>query len=257
MNGSMEYHLLAQPLKADPAGLKFLHGIEFKIAPRRYQELEAFLADRVGPKHETWRTQARFLNSSWSTDPVRGSLHPESIVVRFVDKAQAFLFKMSWNQCVVPVSTSPYANTSKVLLPIIRRAAPAMIAKDILGVQPMTGSVGDAIGTLASNALRVRYDAYAADNVPRELSAEEIAANAERERQALERRTMTEAIQEWDQVVNGVEPTVTKTYVDGSRRGSVLEEILENTRQELDRLAARNPLPISKAQSATRSGNEE
>jgi hypothetical protein len=125
-----------------------------------------------------------------------------------------------------------------------------LLAKEIIGVQPMTAPVEQ------EYSLRVRYDAYASDNLPRELSAEEIAANAERERQALERRTMTESIQEWEQVVNGIEPPATISE-DRSRKASVMNEILENTRQELDRLAARNPLPISTAQSATRSGNEE
>ncbi len=40
---------------------------------------------------------------------------------------------------------------NSVILPIIRRVMPAMIAKDIIGVQPMTGPIGQI------HTLKTRY----------------------------------------------------------------------------------------------------
>ena len=40
---------------------------------------------------------------------------------------------------------------NRVILPIIRRVMPAMIAKDIIGVQPMTGPIGQI------HTLKTRY----------------------------------------------------------------------------------------------------
>lgn len=53
-------------------------------------------------------------------------------------------------------SAGNIATLNKVILPIIRRVMPTVIANEIIGVQPMTGPVGQI------HTLRVRY----ADNVP-------------------------------------------------------------------------------------------
>jgi len=53
-------------------------------------------------------------------------------------------------------SAGNVATLNKVILPVIRRVMPTVIANEIIGVQPMTGPVGQI------HTLRVRY----ADNVP-------------------------------------------------------------------------------------------
>src|SRR6056297_1377812 len=55
-------------------------------------------------------------------------------------------------------SAGNVATLNRVILPVIRRVMPTVIANEIVGVQPMTGPVGQI------HTLRVRYS-EAADNV--------------------------------------------------------------------------------------------
>jgi hypothetical protein len=68
---------------------------------------------------------------------------PEKAFISFRIKKQAMLFKIVWIPCDPP---SP-----SVVLPIIRRVMPSIIAQDIIGVSPMTGPVSDIF------TLRVKY----------------------------------------------------------------------------------------------------
>ena len=61
------------------------------------------------------------------------------------------------------VSAGNIATLNKVILPIIRRVMPTVIANEIIGVQPMTGPVGQI------HTLRVQY----ADNAPGVSAGEE------------------------------------------------------------------------------------
>ena len=60
-------------------------------------------------------------------------------------------------------SAGNIATLNKVILPIIRRVMPTVIANEIIGVQPMTGPVGQI------HTLRVQY----ADNAPGVVAGEE------------------------------------------------------------------------------------
>jgi hypothetical protein len=52
-----------------------------------------------------------------------------------------------------------------ILLPIIRRVMPTMIAHQILGVQPMTGSTGSIFGTRRPKFERLNIDQYQDDEL--------------------------------------------------------------------------------------------
>lgn len=179
----MEYIELARPLRSDPNGKSFLHAVKMYLKVGRYPELEEFLNNSAGPKHEAWRIQARFLSdekasSSWMAKRV------EPAVVRFTTKAQAILFKLSWDEDVDPYANDGIASLNKVILPVIRRVAPTILANSIIGVQPMTGPVAQ----IHTMNVKYRGVGYHPPTPEEQERLDQEAAQRELERKALEER---------------------------------------------------------------------
>ena len=55
------------------------------------------------------------------------------------------------------LAASVTATAQKILMPMIRKLAPTLLAQDILGVQPMTGSVGEIFTRRASYTPQPKY----------------------------------------------------------------------------------------------------
>lgn len=98
----------------------FVYGMSFRLTPSRRTDLETILATFEIHKYrltveDTYAGKAGF---------------PEKAFISFRIKKQAMLFKLAWTECEAPPAS--------VILPVIRRVMPKLIAQDIIGVQPMT-----------------------------------------------------------------------------------------------------------------------
>lgn len=230
----MKYIELQQPLKADPSGPKFLHAIEFLMKGIRYNELEQFVTEIAGDKHEGWRVQARCLDNSHLINPNTGSKYPEKFVIRFVSKDHAMMFKLSWDCCVPTTSDSSRLN--KVLLPIIRRAMPSLLAQEIIGVQPMTGPVA------SLHTLNVKYPE---PKPPRALPNNEAMDEWESYRSV---DVSVDGTVDWDTVKTAM---LTK---NPAHMQDIMEQLMEDTRKALEEEYSLSP---SKKSSTDTSGNDQ
>lgn len=71
-------------------------------------------------------------------------------VISFKSSDKATLFKLSWAECE-PTRSDRVRYLNKVVLPVIRRVMPSIIAHDIIGVQPMTTPAAQV------HSLKVKY----------------------------------------------------------------------------------------------------
>ncbi len=71
--------------------------------------------------------------------------------VKFRSQRDATLFKLFFSDHIVTIAPKSKFAFDPIILPIIRRALPSILAADICGVQPMTGPVA------AIHSMRVRY----------------------------------------------------------------------------------------------------
>lgn len=74
-----------------------------------------------------------------------------SLRVKFRSHRDAVLFKMFFSEYLWTPMSASSSGYDKVILPLIRRVMPNVIAHDICGVSPMTGPVGSIF------ALRTKY----------------------------------------------------------------------------------------------------
>lgn len=116
----------------------FKTGFEFHLLKSRQSDLETLLKTWQMTEGEDYRLtlQHGYLHTALS------SYLAAKAFISFRRKRQAALFKFSWDPCD--------SNTDwKVVLPIIRRVMPSVIAQEIIGVQPMTAT-GNPIHSLRS-----------------------------------------------------------------------------------------------------------
>lgn len=109
----------------------YIYGMGFYLTQERKNDLETVLATFEITKYRL------------SFEP-----HLKSFI-SFRRKRDAMLFKLTWIECEAPDVID--LGLKKVILPVIRRVMPSVIAHDIIGVSPMTGPVN----SIAS--LRARY----------------------------------------------------------------------------------------------------
>jgi hypothetical protein len=113
----------------------FKDGFTFWIKPSRMSELRAWLRSSglKSKKHyllSSLNSTRRILLSNSNRQLDLSTQY----VISFREKDKAALFKLSWSECEV--------GTPDVILPLIRRVMPSIIAQDIIGVSPMTGPTG-------------------------------------------------------------------------------------------------------------------
>lgn len=78
------------------------------------------------------------------------ALHPpRSDCFVFQHEADLVMFRLRWAEDIAEMSKG--AEAGRVIIPVLRRVMPRIIAQDIIGVSPMTGPVAQI------QALRVRY----------------------------------------------------------------------------------------------------
>ena len=71
------------------------------------------------------------------TDPYR-----RDVTRQLLENQETFLQKQSLQEAVPGNSTADVDNWNPILISLVRRAMPQMIAYDVCGVQPMTGPTG-------------------------------------------------------------------------------------------------------------------
>ena len=109
----------------------YIYGMGFYLTQERKNDLETVLA-------------------TFEITKYRLSFKPHlKSFISFRRKRDAMLFKLTWVEC--DPSEVIDLGLKKVILPVIRRVMPSVIAHDIIGVAPMTGPAG----SIAS--LRVKY----------------------------------------------------------------------------------------------------
>ena len=68
--------------------------------------------------------------------------HRRDVTLRLLQNQEEFLQKQQLQEAVPGSSTADVANWDPILISLVRRAMPQMIAYDVCGVQPMTGPTG-------------------------------------------------------------------------------------------------------------------
>lgn len=119
----------------------FKLGFTFRIRSNRVSELKQLLAS-ANLGDDLCRTTYTKFNSVMRLD-VAGD-----VFISFRHAKHATWFKLSWELCDINDDTT----FGKVIVPIIRRVMPNVIASDILGVQPMTGPVSQVFSLRSRHA---------------------------------------------------------------------------------------------------------
>ena len=131
----------------------FKNGLSLRLKPNRSDELKVTLAG-FGITEDKWRLSFAQGHLEWLAD------HSLDAFISFRSKKAAGLFKLAWEEC------EPSKASNNVLLSVLRRVMPSLIAKDIIGVSPMTGP------TMGIFNMRMRYkEAQEAQNAA-DLAAE-------------------------------------------------------------------------------------
>jgi hypothetical protein len=89
----MKYSTVGKPLTAEKGSVSFPHAIEIGIEPKRFSELEEFLAEHFGSKHQQWRISKSPKDSGW------GSWYRTEfrVRIRFAMASEAMRFKLAWS----------------------------------------------------------------------------------------------------------------------------------------------------------------
>lgn len=117
-----------------------LHGqIEEWLAANKRKSVKLqLLSQKSGDGVTTWEK----LDDRWPAATLR---------VKVRSHRDAVLFKMFFSDYLFTPYTPKVTDYSNVILPLIRRVMPSVIANQLIGVQPMSGPVG------LIHALKVRY----------------------------------------------------------------------------------------------------
>jgi len=104
----------------------FKLGFEFHLMPERMEEFEALLMKANLNDSSLMRLDYKERYPGFNE-------YPYDTLISFQHAKHATWFKLVWVPCM------PYEKTvfGKVILPIIRRVMPRVIAQDILGISPM------------------------------------------------------------------------------------------------------------------------
>ena len=101
--------------------------------------------------------------------------YKRDVTRRLLENQETFLNEQSLQEAVPSNSTADVTNWNPILIALVRRAMPQMIAYDVCGVQPMTGPTG-LIFAMKANYVEVIQDEalfngavtdYSGDNAPR------------------------------------------------------------------------------------------
>lgn len=164
-----------------------------------------------GPRRIGIRTFLRF-------KPIGG----DSIIFSFKKKRDALLFKMFFPE----FKDGGHYHYVDVILPIIKRAATKQLVSEILGVQPMTGSVGGVF------ALKVRYEKRKSPSQRRaerrRLREKGIFFTSQQVRKATVRKRPKEPLMPSPK-------TVKRIMKNAPKSAAIMMTMLENTRKELAR----------------------
>jgi hypothetical protein len=115
----------------------FKEGLDLEISIGRISELYRMLRTQGLRRERDFIFD--FKNSlKWHTPEYRRILvnlgHTYPATISFKKKSDAVLFRLSWSEC----ASNPVWSKDKIILPRIRRVMPTLIARQIIGVQPMT-----------------------------------------------------------------------------------------------------------------------
>lgn len=122
--------MIDQPPIWEDGKYHFKYCLKFRIASARSQELKDYL-DQLG------LSMGQDVRLSPENDRIfdyANRINPQvvgNVFLSFKLKSKAMLFKLSWEECE--------PSQLNVIIPLIRRVMPNIIANEILGVQPMTG----------------------------------------------------------------------------------------------------------------------
>lgn len=167
-----------RPDRPEKGRRHFKEGLEFFIRLKRLSELRRLLkAQGLRPERDYVFS---LKNDRFRDNPYRQQIINSGYgcwaILSFKDKARAALFKLSWDEC--EYSKDDLALFPKVVLPVIRRVMPSVIAHDIVGVQPMTGAMNSIM------TLRTQYADAQTGTIPRTStsdSSEEVRPDERRE----------------------------------------------------------------------------
>lgn len=128
------------------------HTLFLYVKRDRLTDLKEFLDEVVG--HNEWRiatpwTQIEKLEATADKSMDLLLANTKAILlaerkfsaIKFLDANHAMRVKLMWDECETP-SGIIEPGAGSVILPLIRRVMPSVLAQDIIGVQSMQGPVG-------------------------------------------------------------------------------------------------------------------